>query len=322
MVKSERWMSQDKLDDFRSLLRLRIFEEIVREQRLEGSIVGSVHLGIGQEALPVGTIPVLGPDDAVFVTYRGHGWALACGVPAEAMFAELMGRATGINGGRGGSAYFSAPAYRFYGENSIVGAGAPHAVGAALAGTYDGTDRVALAVFGDGAMNQGAVHEAMNFASARGLPVLFLCENNYWSEMTPIVETVKDAELHKRARAYGMPGRRIDGNDLTEVREAMGEAATAARAGGGPQLIEAMTARIVGHYIGDVEHYRRPGELDAARESEPVVRVRKALLAAGTDLDTISALEAEVRAELEGAASRALEAKPADPTSAREHLYV
>lgn len=314
-------MSEADLRDYRELWRLRIFEEQVRELRLAEEVVGSVHLGIGQEAIPVGAVGHLGPDDALFSTYRGHGWALALGVPPQALFAELMGRQSGINGGRGGSAYFSAPDYRFYGENSIVGGSAPIAAGAALAGRFDGTDRVALVVFGDGAMNQGSVHESLNFAAAFYLPVVFLCENNAWSEMTPISAMVRDDRLYRRAAAYGMPGERIDGNDPSQVRERLADAFELAREGGGPSLIEAMTARLVGHYIGDAEVYRRPGELDAAREQEPLVVVGRRLRAAGCAAAELDAIEQSVRQEMHAAVEAARTSAPADPTTARDHVY-
>jgi pyruvate dehydrogenase E1 component alpha subunit len=310
------------LADLHQVWRMRAFEEKVRELRLAGDAVGSIHLGIGQEAIPVGAAGLIEPDDAVFATYRGHSWAIACGVPPAALFGEVLGRATGVNGGRGGSAHLTAPAHRFFGENSIVGAGAPIAVGAALAGRFDGTNRVALSVFGDGAMNQGAVHEAMNLAAAMSLPVVFVCENNTWSELTPIAEMVRDPRLHRRADAYGMPGERIDGNDPAGVRERLGAAFALARAGGGPTLVEALTARLVGHYIGDAEQYRRPGELDEARRREPAVGLAAGLRAAGAAEETIAGAESTARAEIEEAAAEALAAPLADPATAKEHLYV
>ncbi|WP_433282181.1 thiamine pyrophosphate-dependent dehydrogenase E1 component subunit alpha [Pseudonocardia xinjiangensis] len=310
------------LDDLHQVWRMRVFEEKVRDLRLAGDAVGSIHLGIGQEAVAVGTAELIGPDDALFATYRGHSWALACGVPPAALFAEVLGRATGTNGGRGGSAHLSAPAHRFFGENSIVGAGAPIAVGAALAGRFDGSGRVAITVFGDGAMNQGAVHEAMNLAAAMNLPVVFVCENNTWSELTPIDEMVRDPHLHRRAAAYGIPGERIDGNDPAIVRDRLGAAVRRAREGGGPTLVEAMTARLVGHYIGDAEQYRRPGELDEARRLEPTVRLTAQARAAGAPDAEIERAEHVARAETEQAAAEALAAPLADPATAKDHLYV
>lgn len=314
-------MSERRLADLLAMWRVRAFEEKVRELRLAGPIVGSVHLCIGQEAIPVGACDVLEPEDALFATYRGHGWALARGVPAERMFAELLGRETGVNGGRGGSAYFTAAEYGFHGENSIVGAGAPIACGAALAGRYDGSNRAAVTVFGDGAMNQGAVHEAMNFAAAFALPVVFVCENNRYSELTPIADMVRSSRLADRAAAYGMPGYRIDGNDVEAVRFHVRDALEVARENGGPTLLECMTERIVGHYIGDAENYRKPGELDRIRAREPIARLRAGLLADGVPAAEIDAVEARASAEMETAAAAALAAPFADPATAREHLY-
>lgn len=305
----------------RAIIRIRRFEERVATLRAEGAIFGSVHLCNGQEAIAVGACAALAERDAVFATYRGHGWALACGTPLEPLFAELLGRATGVNGGRGGSAYLSAPDHGFFGENSIVGGGAPIATGAALASTFDGSGRVALTVFGDGAMNQGSVHEAMNFASALDLPVVFVCENNRWSELTPIAAMVRSDRLFERAAAYGMPGERVDGNDPDAVRDAVDRAATVAREGRGPSLVEAMTQRIVGHYIGDAEQYRAPGEVDAAKADEPIVRLRRRLAAQGVADADLDRIDATVSSEVDTAAEAALAAPHADPQRVREHLY-
>ncbi|MEW9516126.1 thiamine pyrophosphate-dependent dehydrogenase E1 component subunit alpha [Streptomyces tubercidicus] len=309
------------LTDLHAMWRIRALEEKVRELRLAGDITGSVHLCIGQEAGPVGVCTELDERDALFATYRGHGWALASGVPPESLLAELLGRSTGINGGRGGSAYFTAPGYGFYGENSIVGAGAPIALGAALAARANGTGGVAVTVFGDGALNQGAVHEALNMAAAFRLPVVFICENNKYSELTPVQAMVGDPELFKRAAAYGMPGRRLDGNDPSVVRAAAAEAIAAARAGEGPTLLEFMTERLVGHYIGDAEHYRPPNEVAEATAREPLVRLRAELAAAGVSKTNLDAAEARARTEIETAAEQGLAAPIADPSTARDHIY-
>jgi pyruvate dehydrogenase E1 component alpha subunit len=297
--------------DLVAMWRIRAFEEQVRELRLTEELLGSVHLCIGQEAVAVGTCRSLSEVDPVFATYRGHGWALARGVPAERLFAELLGRSTGTNGGRAGSAYLSGPEWGFYGENSIVGAGAPIAVGAALAARFDGSGRVAVTVFGDGAMNQGAVHEAFNMAAALRLPVVFVCENNGWSELTPIDAMVGDPELFRRAAGYGMPGVRVDGNDCETVADAVADAVARARGGGGPSLVETMTQRLVGHYIGDAELYRRPGELEEANRREPIAVLEARLLARGVAASRLEELEAAVRQELAADLERARAAAPA-----------
>ncbi|HEY0360366.1 MAG TPA: thiamine pyrophosphate-dependent dehydrogenase E1 component subunit alpha [Mycobacteriales bacterium] len=307
---------------FATMYTIRLFEEEVARLRATGDIVGSVHLCNGQEAIYAGACAALDlTRDIVFPTYRGHGWTIACGAPLEDMFAELLGRESGLNGGRGGSAYLSAPRWGMYGENSIVGAAAPIATGAALAATFDNSGRVSVAAFGDGALNQGAVHEAMNFASIRHLPVIFLVENNLYSELTVTSTMVSSDRLFKRSSAYGFPGVRIDGNDVGGVRATVAEAARRARAGEGPVLIEAMTERLVGHYIGDAEQYREAGELDRAREKEPLVRCARALADEGVTSDELDALKAQVQHDVDEASRRALASPLARPETVLEHLY-
>jgi pyruvate dehydrogenase E1 component alpha subunit len=309
-------------DQLRVMWRIRAFEERTRELKLAGEIAGSVHLCIGQEAIPVGALSSLDRSvDTVFATYRGHGYAIACGSDLTQLFAELLGRSTGINGGRGGSAYLSDPDHGFFGENSIVGAGAPHAVGAALAGRYDGSGRVALTAFGDGAMNQGAVHEAMNMAGAFRLPVVFLLENNRYSELTPIAAMVGDPELHRRASAYGFEGHRVDGNDPTAVAEAVAYARRRAADGEGPTLVEAMTERLVGHYVGDVEQYRPAGEIDDAQTREPLVVGMRRLAKLGRPHEELRRIEEDERRLVQLAAETAMAAPLADPHTALEFLY-
>jgi len=309
------------LADLAAMHRIRLLEEKITELRKQQAIQGSVHLCIGQEAIYVGARGALTDEDRVFSTYRGHGWAMACGVPAEAILAELLGRETGVCRGRGGSAMFSAADHGFYGENSIVGAGAPIACGAALSARVKGEPRVALTAFGDGAMNQGAIHEAMNFAAYLDLPVLFVCENNTYAELTPIAETVRDAELHKRAAAYGMPGERIDGNDVAAVRACIAHHARRAREGHGPALVELMTQRLVGHYYGDMQGYRPKGELTEAKRREPIFRLRTQLLAQGSAAALLDGIEAEARAYIDTAALAALAAPLATTETVKEHLY-
>lgn len=309
-------------ENYRIMCRIRMFEEKIIDLKLAGLVAGSVHPCIGQEAIPVGAVSALDlRRDVVFATYRGHGWVIACGGDLEALFGELLGRATGVNGGRGGSAYLSDPAHGFYGENSIVGAGVPHAVGAALASRYDGSGRVALAVCGDGALNQGAVHEAMNLAAAMRLPVVFTVESNRYSELTPTAAMVGNANLFERASAYGFPGLRIDGNDSVAVADAVHWAAERARDELGPTLLEAMTERLTGHYVGDPEHYRPTGEVDAAKVRDPLVVTRKLLAEAGLDAPSLDDIVARERALIEASAAQALAAPVANPATVLECLY-
>jgi pyruvate dehydrogenase E1 component alpha subunit len=304
------------------MLRIRNFEERVRELRLAGDMVGSVHLCIGQEAIPIGVLDCLDRSvDVVGSTYRGHGWALASGLPLREAFAELLGRATGPNGGRGGSAYLTAPAYGFLGENSIVGAGAPIACGAAIAGRFDGSNRVAVAAFGDGAMNQGGLLESLNFAAALRLPVIFVCENNLWSELTPIADMVVDPVLANRAAAFGIPSVRIDGNDPHAVRNAARDAIARARSGAGPAFIEAMTERLVGHYIGDPETYRAAADRERLAAQDPLPRERRRLEAAGVPAADLDSIEVDVSEEITTASAEALNDPLADPRTAKDHVY-
>lgn len=307
---------------YRRMREIRVVEERVVDLRSDGLIQGSVHLCNGQEAICVGTAQVLDlTRDAVFPTYRGHGWGLACGLPVDALLGEMMGREIGVNSGRGGSAYHFAPDYGVYGENSIVGAGTVIASGSALASTFDGSGRVSVAVIGDGAMNQGAVHEAMNFASVRKLPVLFIVENNDWSEMTAISETSRTTKLFTRAGAYRIPSARVDGNDVFAVIRTMREAVQRIRSGQGPMLIEAKTARIVGHYIGDMQHYRPQADIDAAFAGEPLVRARERLIGMGLTGSDIDEIDAEVAESVERAIARAKASPLTNPATVTEHLY-
>ena len=245
---------------YRLMLTIRRFEEITLELRESEHIVGSLHLSCGQEAIPAGACAVLGPEDRVVATYRGHGWALACGVPPVELFAELCGRATGTNGGRGGAAFLTSPHHGFVGENSIIGAGVPIANGIAFALRARESGGVAVVSFGDGAMNQGATHEGLVLAGLRSLPVILVCENNGWSEMTPIGAMTRVPDLAARVDGYGMPAFVVDGNDPVVVAAAVADAHDRARRGDGPTFLECKTVRLYGHYNGDVEHYRLQGE--------------------------------------------------------------
>ncbi len=315
-------MTNDPTVWYRRMLQIRSFEEEVRRLRLAGDIVGSVHLCIGQEAIPLGVVDALNlPIDVVGSTYRGHGWALACGLDPRTLFAELLGRDTGTNHGRGGSAYLSAPARGFLGENSIVGAGLPIACGAALAGRFDGTNRVAVTAFGDGAMNQGAVLESLNFAAAFKLPVVFVCENNLWSELTPIDAMVADPVLANRAAGFGLRAVRIDGNNIESVRAEAQVAVELARTGGGPTFIEAMTERIAGHYIGDPETYRTKQDRERLAEQDPIPHERHRLLHEGIPETDLTSIEAEVTEFIAAAARQALADPTADPAHAEDHVY-
>ncbi|MFI0796640.1 MULTISPECIES: thiamine pyrophosphate-dependent dehydrogenase E1 component subunit alpha [Micromonospora] len=307
-------------DDYRLMARIRRFEERLAALKDAGEIPGSIHLCNGQEAVPVGACRALRDGDHVTATYRGHGWAIARGVDLTGLFAEMMGRDSALCGGRAASPYLSDPGRWFVGENSIVGAGVPIATGAALSAQRTGSGAVSVVSIGDGAMNQGNVHEALNLAAVLDLPLVLVVENNVYSEMSRIEDMVRVRQLAERAAGYGLPGRVVDGNDPDAVAEAMAEAVDRAREGSGPSIVEAMTERLVGHYSGDVQHYRPAGEIAAAREREPLARIRRA---ADADLAArLDAVDAEVADEIEAAVTAARAVPYPDPATAKEHVYV
>lgn len=307
-------------EDYRQMVRIRRFEDRLMALKDGGEVPGSIHLCNGQEAIPVGAQGALRESDYVSATYRGHGWALARGVDMVGLFAEIMGRDSALCGGRSASPYLSDASRRFLGENSIVGAGVPVAAGAALTAKHRGTDDVSVVSIGDGAMNQGNVHEALNLAAVLDLPFVLVVENNIYSEMSRIEDMVRVKQLAERAAGYGMPGVTVDGNDVDAVRQAMAEAVTRARVGEGPSIVEAMTERLVGHYSGDVQHYRPAGEVAAAKLREPIARIRQSADAAA--LAGLDAIDAEVEVEVEAAVTAARAIPFPDPATAKEHVYV
>jgi 2-oxoisovalerate dehydrogenase E1 component len=234
------------------------------------TVPGSMHFCAGQEAVAVGAIAGLREDDQVIATYRGHGWALASGLDARSVMAELCLRDGGINQGRGGSAYMMAPSTRFIGENSIVGAGTTMACGVAISNVIANNKRVVVVTIGDGAMNQGSVHEAMAFAAVRSLPVIFIVENNGWSELTATADMFKVARVAQRAAGYGIPSATIDGTDPFAVRDTIALAAARARNGEGPSLLEFRVPRLWGHYNKDIEHYRKKDDKAEAQARDPL----------------------------------------------------
>jgi 2-oxoisovalerate dehydrogenase E1 component len=306
---------------YSQMLTIRRTEETILELRRQEAFPGSVHLCVGQEVAPVAVCEALGEPDRIIATYRGHGWALAAGVPLDELLAEVLQRATGTNGGRGGSPYLSSPRHRFIGENSIVGAGLPIANGVAMAASQLNTGGVVAVSFGDGATNQGASHEAMVFAVARSLPVVFVCENNQWSEMTPIADTVPGASLSDRARAYGMRAISVNGTDVHMTVRSAAEAIDHSRSGNGPCFLEIHVPRLLGHYNADIEHYRTDDDRDAHRARDPLAALRARILAKGEASATeLEAVDRDVDLAVAGARDRALAAPVPDATTASKHV--
>ena len=299
--------ADDLLEMHRRMLVIRGFEQRVATLYRAGEVPGFVHLSIGQEASAVGACWPLGPADVITSTHRGHGHCLAKGLDPLGMFAELMARDQGTNRGRGGSMHIADPTLGILGANGIVAAGLPIAVGAATAAQLRADGSVAVAFFGDGAVAQGAFHEAVNLAAVWGLPVVFFCENNGYAEFSAAADQ-HGAPLERRAAGYGVGYVAVDGNDVVATASAMQDVVEALRGGAGPTIVEAATYRWHGHYEGDPERYRTPEEKEDWEARDPLVVHAAALRAAGVGDDAIAALESTVADELDAAvdAARAL----------------
>jgi acetoin:2,6-dichlorophenolindophenol oxidoreductase subunit alpha len=307
------------LEPYGRMLTIRLFEREMHRLFLEGHVHGTTHLSSGQEAVPVGVCWALEPDDYVAGTYRGHGHALAKGTEPEPLAAEMLGRATGVCGGRAGSMNVIDLQHGLVGCFGIVGGSIAAATGAALSASRQG--KVAAAFFGDGAANHGYFHECLNFAKVLDLPAVFVCENNFYGEFTPMATVTGGGEIAPRGAAYGIPSKVVDGNDLWAVREAALEAVERARSGGGPTLLECQTYRHYGHSKSDPGTYRPEGELDSWMERDPIELARRRLLELGVEEGEIEAVEGERRAEMDRAIEAALAAPYPDPAERRATEY-
>jgi acetoin:2,6-dichlorophenolindophenol oxidoreductase subunit alpha len=293
------------------ILTIRLFEREMHRLFLEGHVHGTTHLSSGQEAVPVGVCSALEPDDYVAGTYRGHGHALAKGTEPEPLAAEMLGRATGVCGGRAGSMNVIDLEHGLVGCFGIVGGSIAAATGAALAASRQG--KVAAAFFGDGATNHGYFHECLNFAKVLDLPAVFVCENNFYGEFTAMASVTAGGQIAVRGAAYGIPSKVVDGNDLWAVREAALEAVDRARSGGGPTLLECQTYRHYGHSKSDPATYRPKDELESWMARDPVDLTRRRLLELGVDESEVEAVEEEVQGQMDRAIEGALAAPYPDP---------
>jgi acetoin:2,6-dichlorophenolindophenol oxidoreductase subunit alpha len=291
---------------FRQMLLIRGFEDLVQSLFLKGEVYGTTHLYSGQEAIATGVASLLEERDRVAATYRGHGHALALGVDPQALLDEMLGRESGVNGGRAGSMNVNAPDDRLIGSFGIVGGSIAAATGAALA-LKRTTGGLAVAFFGDGAMNQGYVFECLNFGQVLKLPLLLVCENNGYGEYTPF-QSVTAGELRARAEVMEVPAETIDGMRVWAVRDAAARALEHARSGNGPAFIEALTYRFVGHSRSDPALYRPEGELDEWKTRDPILLLRAQLEAEGVAASRLEELERELNEELERMRKRALAA--------------
>lgn len=314
--------TQQKLDWYRRMIEIRLFEDKVQELFQQGLIEGTTHLCQGQEAVSVGAMAALQPDDYLTVTYRGHGHAIARGLEIEMLFAEIMGRSTGCCRGVGGSMHFTDFSRGLIGAFAIVGAGLPVAVGAALSAKLKGEDRVALTFFGDGTTNIGTFHEALNMASVWAAPVVFIIENNLYGEYSPVRDTTPLDDLAERAKSYAIPGVVVDGQDVEAVHAAVQEAVDRARRGEGPSLLEMKTYRYRGHSRTDPAKYRVPGELERWKERDPIALLGAVLAQDGTlPEDAQRQIWTELQAHIDHAAARAAEAPCPILEETRDYVY-
>lgn len=302
---------QQLLQFYATMLRIRRFEERVKALFLEARLYGSVHLYIGEEAVATGACAALRDGDVISSTHRGHGHCIAKGLELAPMMAELMGKVTGYNLGKGGSMHIASLDHGMLGANGIVAAGIPIATGAALGFWVRGSSEVALCFFGDGGANHGAFHEGINFAAALKLPVVFVCENNQYAQYQSVSQDMAIEHVADRAAAYGIPGLIVDGSDVLAVHAAVAAAVARARGGEGPSLIEAKTYRFEGHFLGDPEPYRTKEEVRQARASrDPLIRFSAVLQElAVADAGALQRLDTRVQDEVERAVTFA-EASP------------
>lgn len=303
------------LELLREMVFIRRFEEKAAELYTVAKIRGFLHLCIGEEAVAVGAMQPLTPEDAVVATYREHGHALARGVPAGRVMAEMFGKANGCSRGRGGSMHLFDVSRRFYGGYAIVGGGLPIAVGLALADKLRGQSRVTACFFGEGACAEGEFHESLNLAELWRLPVLFLCENNLYAMGTALDRSESQTDLTAKAASYRVPAETIDGMDVLAVEEASRRAAALVRAGNGPYFLELRTYRFRAHSMYDPELYRTKEEVERWKKHDPIPGLTAVLREAGLFNDSdLAAIETSVAKEIEAAVMEA-EAGPLEPVT-------
>ncbi len=309
LTPSAEWLT----DALRRMAEIRHFEEALHRLFLRGEVHGTTHLSAGQEAVPVGVCSALQPDDLVCGTYRGHGHALAKGTGIGPLAAEMLGRAGGVCGGRAGSMNVVDREHGLLGCFGIVGGSAAAAIGAGLA--LRGRGGVSVAFFGDGATNNGYLHESLNFAKVHRLPVVFVCENNLYGEFTPWQTVTAGGDIAGRVAAYGIPASKVDGNDVVAVHEAARAAVDRARSEHEPAFLECLTYRHFGHSKSDPGAYRTKEEVAAWRERDPLTLAGQRLAALGVDADAIDAVDAQARAAVDAGVEFALASPFPDPAA-------
>jgi pyruvate dehydrogenase E1 component alpha subunit len=308
------------IDLYRDMRLVRSAEERLGTLFADGEIPGFIHLSIGQEAVPVGIAAALETADTVASNHRGHGHAIAKGVDLDRFFLELLGRQEGYCGGRGGSMHVADMKVGMLGANGIVGAGLPIAVGSALAHKVRKTGHIAVVYFGDGAMAEGVLHESLNLAKIWSLPILFVCENNGWSEFTEAARQLATTP-GRMAAAYDMTVVQVDGNDVAAVASSARKAVARIRAGEGPCLFECITRRVRGHYEGDPQKYRASENLAAATRDDPLARCEAQLLADGTPQGEIDRITAAISTRVDAAVAAARNGTPPLAAGALADVY-
>jgi pyruvate dehydrogenase E1 component alpha subunit len=309
---------ETQLQMFYEMVLIRRIEEKAMELYQQGKVGGFLHLYIGQEAVATGLIAARQPQDRVITAYRDHGVALNCGISANEVMAELMGKATGVSKGKGGSMHMASPEHNMWGGHAIVGGHLPIAAGLALGDQYAGNDNVTICMFGDGATNIGFFHEALNLSKVWKLPVLWVCENNQYGMGTSVERASAVSEIRQKAEGYQIPNERIEGMDVMNVYEEAKKAIEYVRAGNGPYLLEILTYRFMGHSMGDPERYRDKQEIEKWREEDPIGIFRKKLISKKTA--TAKALD-EIEERAMQDAEKAVEFGEASPEPAPEALF-
>jgi pyruvate dehydrogenase E1 component alpha subunit len=309
---------ETQLQMFYEMVLIRRIEEKAMELYQQGKVGGFLHLYIGQEAVATGLIAARQPQDRVITAYRDHGVALNCGISANQVMAELMGKATGVSKGKGGSMHMASPEHNMWGGHAIVGSHLPIAAGLALGDQYAGNKNVTICMFGDGATNIGFFHEALNLSKVWKLPVLWVCENNKYGMGTSVERASAVSEIRQKAEGYQIPNERIEGMDVMNVYEAAKKAIEYVREGNGPYLLEVVTYRFMGHSMGDPERYREKQEVEKWREEDPIGIFRKKLLSKKTA--TAKALD-EIEERAMQDAEKAVEFGEASPEPAPEALF-
>jgi pyruvate dehydrogenase E1 component alpha subunit len=309
---------QEHLDLYRQMVLIRRLEERAAELYQEGKIGGFLHLYIGQEAVSTGLVAARQPQDRMITAYRDHGLAINVGIEAKTVMAELLGKATGMSKGKGGSMHMADVDKNFWGGHAIVGAHLPIAAGLALGDQYAGTDGVTVCMFGDGATNIGFFHEGLNLSKVWDLPVLWVCENNQYGMGTTIERASAVSEIRQKAEGYGIPNERVDGMDMLKVKEAAEKAMEHIRSGKGPYFLEIITYRFRGHSMGDPERYREADEVKQWQENDPIGIYHDFLV---KNKKATKAELAKIVDEVEQEVAEAVEFAENSPNPAPEELF-